>query len=588
MNDVTRPMRSEAWTGATGIDGFLQRSNLKSQGLRPQDYAKPVIGICNNTSDFNRCHTHFDNMVNAVKESVLVSGGLPRVFNTMTMGADNTRPMGASFMNRNLLAMEIEQTAGLYSIDGLVFLGACDETVPAMLMAAASIDLPAIVLPGGPSFSGYWCGRDVGSGSDFHQALEAVKRGELEPGAISGLEDSLERSPGHCSTMGTAATMTSLAEALGMAPAGSAAIPAVDARRLRMSRNVGEYIMQLVAADLRPSHIMTSEAFDNAIRVLAAIDGSSAAVLHLLAIAGRLKIPLELETFDRLSAQTPVLLNLRPAGDYYMNDFFNAGGVPALLNALGPLLHRENITVTGRTLGDEIADAAIADARVIGTLANPISAPRGIAVLRGNIAPGGAIIRAGVASPELLVHRGRAVVFDGKADLDARLYSPDFDIRADDVIILRDEGPRGSGMPESGRIPVPEKLLAQGVTDMVRITDSRLGGTVKMTAILHVTPESAVGGPLGLVRTGDMIKLDVPNRRVDVEVSDDELAVRRSNRIPPTRVSPERGYPKLFANTVLQADAGCDFDFLLPAGAAADREDITHVDAPLVGPTVFP
>jgi dihydroxy-acid dehydratase len=363
--------------------------------------------------------------------------------------------------------------------------------------------------------------------------------------------------------MGTAATMAVIAEALGMAPSGSCAIPAVDSRRIAMARNVGEYIMQLVADDLRPSQIMTAKAFDNAIRALATVDGSSAAVMHLLAIAGRLGIDLKLEQFDSISTTTPVLLNLRPAGEYYMNDFFNAGGVPAMLNALGPLVHKEVITVTGRTLGEEIAGAEIDDPRVIGTLDNPISEPRGISVLYGNIAPDGAIIRAGVASPELLVHRGRALVFEGKADLDARLYQPDFDVRPGDIIVLRGEGPKGSGMPESGRIAVPEKLLLQGVTDMIRITDSRLGGTVKQTAILHVAPESAAGGPLGLVETGDMIQVDVPGRRFDVEVSDEELAARRQRKGPavaPPRAT--RGYAKLVLDSVLQANKGCDLDFL--------------------------
>ncbi|MGH8349520.1 MAG: dihydroxy-acid dehydratase, partial [Pseudomonas sp.] len=345
-------LRSRAWHEATGVEGFLQRSSLKVQGLREKDYQKPIIGICNNTSDFNRCHMHFGGMVEGIKEAILQSGGLPRIFNTMTMGADNTMPLGSSFMHRNLLAMEIEQTADIYSIDGLVMLGACDETIPAMLMAAASIDLPTILLPGGPSFSGFWRGRDVGSGTDFHKALEAVKRGELDVRDITSLENSLERSPGHCSTMGTAATMAVIAEAIGMAPSGSCAIPAVDSRRIAMARNVGEYIMQLVADDLRPSQIMTAEAFDNALRALATVDGSSAAVMHLLAIAGRLGIDLQLERFDSISTTTPVLLNLRPAGEYYMNDFFNAGGVPAMLNALGPLIHKDAITVTGRTLGE--------------------------------------------------------------------------------------------------------------------------------------------------------------------------------------------------------------------------------------------
>ncbi len=559
-----RRLRSQAWTEATGVDGFLLRSSMKVQGLREKDYRKPIVGICNNTSDFNRCHMHFGGMVEGVKEAVLQSGGLPRVFNTMTMGADSALPLGASFMHRNLLAMEIEQTASIYSIDGLVMLGACDETIPAMLMAAASIDLPAIVLPGGPSFSGFWRGRDVGSGTDFHKALEAVQRGELDQSDITSLENSLERSPGHCSTMGTAGTMATIAEALGMAPAGSCAIPAVDSRRVAMARNVGEYIMQLIAADLRPSEIMTAAAFDNAIRTLAAIDGSSAAVMHLLAIAGRLGIGLKLEQFDRLSTSTPVLLNLRPSGTFYMNDFFNAGGVPALLNALGPLLHRDVITVTGRTLGAEIGGAAIEDPRVIGTLESPIAEPRGISVLFGNIAPDGAIIRIGVSSPELLVHRGRAVVFEGRAELDRTLYDPDFDVRPGDVIVLRGEGPKGSGMPESGRIAVPDKLLKQGIVDMVRITDSRLGGTVKQTAVLHVAPESAVGGPLGLVETGDTIELDVPGRRLNVELSEAEMAARRARRVPPAgRPTPARGFARLVVESVNQANHGCDLDFLV-------------------------
>lgn len=569
-----RRYRSQDWTEATGVDGFLQRSSLKVQGLRPKDYAKPIIGICNNTSEFTRCHLHFDNMVTAVKESILQSGGLPRVFNTMTMGADNTRPMGSSFMHRNLLAMEIEQTASIYSMDGLVFLGACDETIPAMLMAAASIDLPAIVLPGGPSLTGFWRGKNVGSGSDFHKALEAQSRGELDQVDISSLENSLERSPGQCSTMGTAATMTAIAEAIGMAPAGSAAIPAVDSRRLTMSRDVGEYIMRLVEDDRRPKEIMTADAFDNAIRVLAAIDGSSAAVMHLLAIAGRLDVGLTLDRFDEISSTTPVLLNLRPAGEYYMTDFFEAGGVPALLHELTPLIHGDAPTVTGRTIGEEIANATVRDPRVIRDLSQPLSEPRGIAVLYGNIAPDGAIIRAGVASPELLTHRGRAVVFDDRADLDSRLYQPDFDIRPDDVIILRGEGPSGSGMPESGRIAIPEKLLLQGITDVVRITDSRLGGTVRGTAVVHVSPESAVGGPLGLIESDDIIVLDVPNRRVHVEISDDELEIRRALRgsLSPRHL-PSRGFARLYAQSVTQANTGCDFDFLQAAAPSRSREN---------------
>lgn len=561
---VKRRFRSQAWTEAKGVDGFMLRSSMKVQGLREKDYQKPIIGICNNTSDFNRCHMHFGGMVEALKESIIASGGLPRIFNTMTMGADSALPLGASFMHRNLLAMEIEQVCSIYSIDGLVMLGACDETIPAMLMAAASIDLPAIILPGGPSFSGYWRGKDVGPGVDSHKVVTGVKTGEYTEEDVVDLENSLERSPGHCSTMGTASTMAVIAEAIGMAPAGSSAIPAVDSRRLAMARDVGEYILQLVLDDVRPSAIMTAAALDNSIRVLAAIDGSSAAVMHLLAIAGRLGIDLPLRRFDELSTTTPVLLNLKPSGQYYMNDFFNAGGVPALLKEMGALINGNTLTVTQRTLSEEMAHAKVLDPRVIGSSEKPIATPQGIAVLSGNIAPDGCIIRIGVSDPKLLQHRGRAVVFEGRADLDARLYQPDFDISPGDVVVLRGEGPRGSGMPESGRIAVPDKLLAQGVTDMLRISDSRLGGTVKQTAVLHIAPESAVGGPLRLVQSGDMILLDVPKRIVHLEVSEEELLAREKRLGPAKLITPARGYAKLVKNSVTQANRGCDLDFLAP------------------------
>lgn len=578
-----RPRRSTGWTGNEGINGFIQRASLKVHGLRDRDFDRPIIGICNNTSEYTRCHLHFDGMVRAVSEAVLQCGGLPRTFNTMTMGAEVVRPMGVSFMHRNLLAMEIEQTAHTYPMDGLVMLGACDETIPAMLMTAASLDLPAIVLPGGPSITGFWRGHDVGTGYDVSRAFEALSRGEIGDKEIHELEESLERSAGHCSTMGTAGTMTAIAEALGMAPAGSCAIPAVDSRRLAMSRQVGEYIMDMVARDLRPSQIMTAAALDNAIRLLATVDGSTNAVMHLLAVAGRLGIDLTLERFDALSADTPKLLNLRPAGEFYMNDFFNAGGVPALLNALGPLVNRDILTVTGRTLGEEIAGVAVKDSRVIGSLDAPFASPRGIAVLRGNIAPDGAIVRAGVISQELKVHRGRALVFDGRADLQARLYDPEMDIQPEDVIVLRGEGPIGSaGMPESGKIPLPDKLVRQGVIDMVRVTDGRIGGTVDGTNVLHVTPEAAVGGPLGLVRDGDVIVLDVPGRRISVEVSDDELARRRAEVGPPSPRLPARGFARLYVERVQQANLGCDFDFLraptTSAPSSAPSSDRTQIE----------
>jgi dihydroxy-acid dehydratase len=557
--------RSSQWTRQTGADGFLHRSSLLVQGLRDKDFDRPVIGICTNTSDFTRCHVHFDGMVAAIRDAVLQSGGLPRVFNTMTMGADCVRPQGATFTHRNLLAMEIEQTVLSYAMDGVVFLGACDETIPAMLMAAASVDLPAVLLPGGPAFSGWWRGHDVGSGYDAYRALEAVERGELDSSDIDDLAFALERSPGHCNVMGTASTMAVLAEGIGMAPIGTAAIPAVDSRRLARARDTGELIMRLVAEDVRPTQIMTAAALDNAIRVLAAIDGSSNAVLHLLAIAGRLGIDLPRERFDELSHETPVLVNLRPAGEFYMEDFFYAGGGAALLNSLSPLLD-DALTVAGQPISEAAAFGRIEDPRVIGTLEQPIAAPRGVAVLRGNIAPDGAIVRLGVASPHLLTHRGRAVVFESQAELEEQLYDPDFDIHAGDVIVLRGEGPKSSaGMAGGNFIAVPEKLVRQGVLDMVRISDTRMGGTATGTAAIHVAPEAAVGGPLSLIRTGDTICMDVPRRRLDVELTDEELDHRRLAQTAPTALPP-RGFSRLFVESVTQADTGCDFDFLRASG----------------------
>lgn len=566
-----RPLRSQDWSQETGVEGFMQRSALKVQGLRPKDYERPTIGICTNSSDFNRCHTHFDGMVSAIRDSVHQSGGLARVFNTMSMGADMTRPVGGTFKHRNLLSMEIEQTVLSYGIDGLVFIGACDETLPAMLMAAAPINLPAVFLPGGPSLSGHWQGRDIGSGFDCYRAFEGLRRGEIGESDIEVLESALERSPGHCSTMGTASSMATLTEALGMAPAGSAVIPAVDSRRLAMARNVGGYAIELVRQDIRPAKIMTSDALDNAICALAAIDGASNAVIHLIAIAGRLGLDLPLERFDELSATTPVLLNLRPSGEYYMTDFFNAGGVPALLNALRPLLKLDALTVTGETIGQAISAATIEDPRVIGTIENPIAPPRGIAVLRGNLAPHGAVIRVGVANPEWLVHRGRAVVFDGKADLERRINDPSLDIEPDDVIVLRGEGPRGSvGMAGTGLIPIPDKLLRQGITDMLRVSDSRMGGTVDGTAVLHVSPESAADGPIGLLETGDIVNLNMPDRTLNVELSETELAGRRKSRVGVSGVpTPTRGFDRMFAENVLQIDEGCEFDFLRARPARA-------------------
>jgi dihydroxy-acid dehydratase len=550
------------------MEGFQRRTAFKSMGLQDSDYARPIIAIGTNESDFTRCHRHFGDMVAAVRDGVLEAGGLPRVFNTMTMAADMTKPVGDTFMHRNLLSMEIEETARVYPVDGLVLLGACDETIPAMLMAAGSIDLPTVLVPGGPALTGFWKGRQVGIGFDCQRAFDALGRQEVTDADIVALESAVEPSSGHCSTLGTASTMAIAVEALGMAPAGSAAIPAVDARRPAMARAAGAHAVRAVAADLRPSTVMTPAAFDNAIRAVVAVDGATNAVTHLIAVAGRLGVRLELERFDEISAETPVLLSMKPMGEYYMTDLFNAGGVPALLNAMLPLLHTEALTVTGQTLGEAVEGAQSQDARVIGSLGEPISPPRGVAVLRGNLAPDGAVIRMGTASPDLLVHRGRAVVFDGLADLEARINDPALQMSADDVIVLRGEGPRGSiGMSGTGLIPIPDSLVAAGVKDMVRITDWRMGGTVGGgTAVVHVAPESAVGGPLALVDTGDVVVLDVPSRTLHVELSDAKLEARRqaAGRVPYATRPPSRGFSRLYADSVLQIDRGCDFDFLVP------------------------
>jgi dihydroxy-acid dehydratase len=567
--------RSQDWTEEDGMEGFQRRAAFRAQGLRETDLDRPIIGIGTNESDFNRCHRHFDQMVSAIRDSVLAAGGLPRVFNTMSMGADLTRPVGATFLHRNLLSMEVEETALSYPVDGLVLLGACDETIPAMLMAAASLDLPTVLVPGGPSLTGRWQGRSVGPGYDCQLAFDALGRGEVSEADLTALESALQPSTGHCSTMGTASAMAVVAEAIGMAPAGSAAIPAVDSRRLVMARGVGADVLRLVADGVRPTQIMTSDAFDNAIRALASIDGGTNSVMHLVAIAGRLGMRLPLERFDEVSSATPVLLNLRPTGEYYMADFFDAGGVPALLESMRSLLRLDALTVTGQTIGEAIAGARSSNAKVIGSLDAPFAQPQGIAVLRGNLAPDGAVIRVGTATPELLVHRGRAVVFDGLADLEDRIDDERLDIAADDVIVLRGQGPRGSiGMAGTGLIPIPRRLVEAGVKDMVRITDWRTGGTVGGTAVVHVAPESAIGGPLALITTGDIVVLDVPARRLRVELSESELEVRRDSagRAPYATPPPSRGFGRLYAESVLQVDQGCDFAFLVPPVAVAPTD----------------
>jgi len=575
--------RSADWFEAGGVDGFLQRTAMKVQGFSESDFqGRPVIGICNNWSELTRCHLHFTQLVDAVKRGVWQAGGFPVEFPSMTMGADLARPVGISFMHRNLLAMEVEQTIRAYPIDGVVLLGACDETIPGMLMAVASLDVPSIMLPGGPGLNGKWRGQDVGSSTDTHRYYAEYRAGRISDDEWRDLESHIERSPGHCMTMGTASTMACIAEALGIAPSSGAAIPAVDSNRLRLAQAIGQRAVDLVKEDVRPSRILTREAFENAIRVLASIAGSTNAVVHLLALARRLDLELPLSTFDTLSRETPVLVNLKPAGQYLMEDFYYAGGVPALLGELAPLLNLDIETITGATVRETIVGATVYNRDVIASFDQPLQPEGGLVVLYGNLAPEGAILKQSAATRELLTHVGRAVVFEDHDDLAARLDDPGLDVEADDVIVLKNGGPRGApGMPEWGSIPLPRKLLQQGVRDMVRISDSRMSGTAFGTAVLHLSPEAAVGGPLAAVRNGDRISLDSPNRRLELVVSDDEIQ-RRLGEWQPRPVAVSRGYTRLYVDHVMQASEGCDFDFLTGRSPLADDVAIPVSGEPAV------
>jgi dihydroxy-acid dehydratase len=463
---------------------------------------------------------------------------------------------------RNLASMDVEESIRANPLDGVVLLGGCDKTTPALLMGAASADAPSVLVTGGPQLNGNWRGEEVGSCTDCRRYQNELRAGRITEADWADLQGCMIRSPGHCMTMGTASTMACLAEALGIAPSGNGTTPAPDSRRLQIAEMAGRYAVDLANRDVRPSQILTPAAFDNAIRVLHAIGGSTNAVIHLIAIAGRLGINLPLERFDELSRTTPLLIDLKPAGKFLMEDFFYAGGVPALINEMASRLDLSTTTVTGRTLGENCAGAKVWNREVIRPLDRPLHSEGGLAVLRGSLAPGGAIIKPAAASPALLTHRGRAVVFENHDDMLRRVDDPALDVRPDDVLVLRNSGPVGGpGMPEWGFLPIPKKLLAAGVRDMVRLSDARMSGTAFGTVVVHVSPESAIGGPLAAVRNGDPISLDVPNRRLDLLVEPAEVA-RRLATATAAKPKPDRGYGKLYAEHVLQAEAGCDFDFL--------------------------
>jgi len=559
-------LRSHRWYGVKDLRSFGHRSRTAQMGYHRSDYAgKPVIAIINTWSDINPCHTHFKQRVEEVKRGIWQAGGFPVEMPAISLSEPFQKP--TTMLYRNLLAMETEELLRSYPADGCVLMGGCDKTTPALIMGAVSMNLPAIFMPAGPMLRGDYKGGFLGSGSDTWKYWAELRAGNITERDWQEVEDGIARSPGHCMTMGTASTMTSATEALGLCLPGSASIPAPDARHAQMASLTGKRIVDMVWEDLKPSDLLTAASFDNAVTTVLALSGSTNAIVHLIAMARRSGFDLDLDRFDALARRTPVLANLRPSGRYLMEDFFYAGGLPALLAQLGDLLDGTQRTVTGRTLAENIAGAQVYNDDVIRSRDRALVAGDGLAVLRGNLAPDGAVIKPPAAEAHLLTHTGPAVVFDDYNEMAARIDDPALDIDADSVIVLRNAGPQGApGMPEWGQLPIPKKLLERGVRDMVRISDARMSGTSYGACVLHVAPESYVGGPLALVHTGDRIELDVPNRRLNLLVDDAELARRRAAWTPPPPKF-ERGFGKLYLKHISQADKGCDFDFLETAPA---------------------
>jgi len=548
--------------GDPGFSRFMRRAFAKGMGYTGDDLQRPVIGICNSWSELNHCNRHLRQVADAVKRGVWAAGGWPLEFPTISLGEIFTSP--TAMLYRNLMALDAEEMSRAQPVDGVIFLANCDKTTPAYLMAAASADLPAMVFTGGPMLNGRWRGQDLGACTDCRRYWTEYRAGALSTSDLNELEDALFRSTGHCMVMGTASTMAAITEGLGMTLPGAAAIPAADSARFRLAEDAGRRMVGIVAEDLRPSRILTPAAFDNAIRVLMAVGGSTNAVIHLIAVAGRLGIDLPLDRFDRLSRQTPLIASMRPTGRFQMEELYEAGGVPAVMRELLPLLEGSALTVTGHTIMENLATTShSAMPEVIAPLDRPISAEGGLAILYGNLSPNGAVIKHAAASPNLLQHHGRAVVFRSLEDMTTRINDPDLDVHPEDVLILQGAGPVGGpGMPEAGMIPIPKKLLSQGIRDMVRISDARMSGTAYGTVVLHVAPEAAVGGPLAAVRDGDEIELDVPNRRLTLAISGEELGHRLASLAPrPQSSDDRRGWRWLNAQHVLQADLGCDLDF---------------------------
>lgn len=575
MSKTPETLRSHRWFGRESMRTFNHRSRMAQLGFTLADYAgKPIVGILNTWSEINPCHSHFKARVEEVKRGVWQAGGFPLELPAMSIAEPFQKP--SPLLYRNLLAMEVEELLRSHPIDGAVLMGGCDKTTPGLVMGATSMGLPTIFMPAGPMLRGSYNGKTLGSGSDMFKHWAEVRAGTLPMEEWEGVLSGIARSPGHCMTMGTASTMTSAAEALGLTLPGAASIPAPDSRHAQMAAATGKRIVEMVWADLRPSQLLTADAFDNAIATVLALGGSTNALVHLVAMARRAGVPLDLDRFDEIARKTPLIANLRPAGKYLMEDFFYAGGLPALMQRLDTerpgLLKTAALTANGKTLGENIAGAQVFDDDVILPAARALVAEGSLAVLRGNLAPNGAVIKPAAAEPHLRRHTGRAVVFESYAELMARIDDPALDVDADSVLVLKNAGPLGGpGMPEWGQLPIPKKLLAQGVRDMVRISDARMSGTSFGACVLHVAPESFIGGPLALVREGDRIELDIAARRLQLLVDDAELARRRAAwTAPPPRY--QRGFGALFAQQVSQADQGCDFEVLVRPGETGEPD----------------
>ena len=567
MDKKPFPLRSQAWFGPLDRNTFIHRAWMKNQGLPDHLFdGRPVIGICNTWSELTPCNAHFRELAEYVKRGVYEAGGFPVEFPVMSLGESNLRPTAMLF--RNLASMDVEESIRGNPIDGVVLLCGCDKTTPSLMMGAASCNLPTLVVSGGPMLNGCFRGQRIGSGTGVWQISEAVRAGKMEMKEFLEAESCMNRSRGHCMTMGTASTMASMVESLGMGLPHNAAIPAVDARRQVLAHMAGRRIVEMVHENLAMDKILTRSAFENAIWTNAAIGGSTNAVVHLLALAGRVGVPLKLDDME-LGADLPCLLNVQPSGEFLMEDFYYAGGLPAVLRELAEAgtLHKDALTVNGKTIWENVKDAQCYKREVIFSFDKPFKAHSGIVVLHGNLAPHGAVIKPSAATPELLTHRGRAVVFENIERFHESIDDENLDIDENCVMVLKGAGPKGyPGFAEVGNMPLPPKLLRKGITDIVRISDGRMSGTAFGTVVLHVAPEAAAGGPLALVKNGDIIELNVPERRLHLEVAEEELAKRRSEWVPPE--APPRGWYKLFFDHVMQADQGVDFDFLVGRSGA--------------------